>query len=152
MIKRQKVKKEKQLNLGLKESPKNFFLKIKTRISKIFIRFEIEEFLKSPLTWMTLIFSLCFIGTQIYILINNFDSYPSEIPLWKNQTVSVLRLAEKKNIYIFPAFSGFLLLIGMTLSNIFYHREKFLAKILLYSTLISILSLTIAFIKLTPLT
>jgi hypothetical protein len=150
MKKKQKVKKEKQLNLGLKESPGNFFLKIKGRITKTFIRFEIKEFLKSPLTWLTVIISLCLIGTQIYTLVNNFDFYPSEIPIWKNQTSSALKLAEKDIIIIFPSFSAFLLILGTTLSNIFYHREKFLSKVLLYSTLMSILSLTISFIKLTP--
>ena len=150
MRKKPKSKKERQLNLGLKESPKNFFLKIKLKISKFLIRFEIKEFLKSPLTWFVVIFSLSFIATQIYILINNIDTYPKQLPVWQNQTSSSERLANKEYLYVFPSMSAMVILLGVVFSNIFFHREKFLSKILLISVLLSIIGLTIAFLKLIP--
>lgn len=150
MAKKEKPKKEKQLDLGLKESPKNLLYKIKSRVSNLLIRFEIKEFLRNPFTWLVVILSLCFIGTQIYILINNLQSYPQELPIWQNQTSLDKRLEGKEYVYIFPIISGATLIIGSTLSNIFYHKEKFLSKILLFSILLSVTGLTVAFLKLVP--
>lgn len=148
MAKKQKPKKEKQLNLGLKESPKNFLYKIKSRTSKFFIRFEIKEFLKSPFTWFAIIISLGFIATQIYILINNISQYPEKIPIWQNQILLERKIERKDLLYIFPVISSSILLIGSITSNIFYHKEKYLSKILLFSVLLAITGTTFAFLKL----
>ena len=150
MVKKEKPKKEKQLDLGLKQSPKNIFYKFKLRFTKFLIRFEIKEFLRSPFTWLVVILSLSFIITQGYVLFENISSYPSELPIWQNQVLLSRRLMEKNFLYIFPSISIFTLIIGIFLSNIYYHKEKFLSKILLFSVLLSVMSLTFAFLKLIP--
>ena len=71
MGRKDKPKKEKQLDLGLKGSPKNLFYKLKSKLSNFLIRFELKEFLRNPFTWFVIIISLAFIAVQIYILINN---------------------------------------------------------------------------------
>ena len=148
MVKKEKPKKEKQLDLGLKQSPKNILYKIRSKISDILIRFEIKEFLRNPFTWFVIILSLCLIGVQIYILLNNISSYPNEIPIWQNQTSLEKRLENKEFLYFFPSLSGFIIIFGSVLTNIFYHKEKFLSKMMLLSIILSIIGLTIAFLKL----
>lgn len=150
MVKKQKARKEKQLNLGLKESPKNFFFKIKSIFSNLLIRFEIKEIFRSPLIWAVLIISLCLTATQAYILTKNYNIYPDLIPIWKNQTLLADRLAEKEYLYIFPSLSVLILTAGMIFSNIFFYKEKFLSKLLSICILLSIIGLTISFLKLTP--
>lgn len=150
MAKTKKPKKEKQLNLGLKQSPKNWLYKIKYKVSDTLIRFEIKEFLRNPFTWMVIILSICFTATQIYILVNHLSSYPNELPLWQNQTSLGKRLESREYLYILPIISSSILVLGSLLSNIFYHKEKFLSKMLLLSVLLSVSSLTIAFLKLVP--
>ena len=150
MQNKKKPKKEKQLNLGLKQSPKNIFYKFKLNLSEFLIRFEIKEFLRNPFTWLVTILSLSFIITQGYILYENISSYPIKLPIWQNQVSLSKRLVNKEFLYIFPSLSIFVLIIGIFLSNIYYHKEKFLSKILLFSILLSIISITFAFLKLIP--
>lgn len=150
MAKKDKPKKEKQLDLGLKGSPKNLFYKFRSKLSNFLIRFEIKEFLRNPFTWFVIILSLSFITTQIYILVNNISSFPEKLPVWQNQISLSKRLSEKTSLYAFPTISSSILVLGIFLSNISYHKEKFLSKILLLSIALSITGLTFAFLKLVP--
>lgn len=150
MAKKDKPKKEKQLDLGLKGSPKNLFFKFRSKLSRFLIRFEIKEFLRNPFTWFVIILSLSFIITQTYILVNNISSYPEKLPVWQNQISLSKRLSEKNSLYIFPVISSSILLLGILFSNIFYHREKFLSKILLLTIILSITGITFTFLKLVP--
>jgi len=150
MVKEDKSKKEKQLDLGLKESPKNLFYKFRSKLSNFLIRFEIKKFLRNPFTWFIIILSLSFITTQVYVLTNNISSYPKDLPIWQNQISLKKRLSEKEFLYIFPLVSGLILVVGVIFSNIYYHREKFLSKILLFTVILSVTGLTFAFLKLIP--
>lgn len=148
MTKKEKKPREKQLDLGLKESPKNIFYKIRTKISRFLIRFEIKEFLKNPFTWLVIILSLGFIATQWYILKNNISGYPQNLPIWQNQAISEKKIAGKEYLYTFPIVSASILFLGSLFSNIFYYKEKYLSKILLFSVLLAITGVTFAFLKL----
>jgi len=150
MAKKEKPKKEKQLDLGLKQSPKNLLYKFRKSFSNFLVRFEIKEYLRNPFTWFVIILSLSFIATQIYILVNELPSYPQELPLWQNQTSLGKRLANKNLLYSIPIICGSVLILGGILSNVFYHKEKFLSKMLLLSVLLSIIGLTFSFLKLIP--
>jgi len=150
MGRKDKPKKEKQLDLGLKGSPKNLFYKLKSKSSDFLIRFEVKEFLRNPFTWFVIIISLAFIAVQIYILINNISLYPKILPVWQNQISLTKRLSKRESLYAFPIISASILILGILSTNIYYHREKFLSKILLYTIILSITGLTFAFLKLIP--
>jgi len=150
MGRKDKSKKEKQLDLGLKGSPKNSFYKFKKNFLNFFIRFEIKEFLRNPFTWFVIILSLSFIITQTHILVTNISSYPTKLPVWQNQMSLRKRLTEKRFLYAFPIISSFILVLGIVFSNIYYHKEKFLSKILLFTVILSVTGLTLAFLKLIP--
>jgi hypothetical protein len=150
MAKKEKPKKEKQLDLGLKQSPKNLFYKFRQSFSNFLVRFEIKEYLRNPFTWFVITLSLSFIATQIYILINELPTYPQELPIWQNQTSLNKRLADKNLLFFIPILCGSVLLLGTILSNVFYHKEKFLSKILLLAVLLSVTGLTFSFLKLIP--
>jgi hypothetical protein len=150
MSKKEKPKKEKQLDLGLKQSPKNFLYKIKRGLDAFLVKFEIKRFLRSPFTWFTIIISLSLIFFLFYILIQEISIYPKELPVWQNQTSLYKRLADKDSLYFFPVASSIVLLSGILFANFFYHKEKFLSKILLLTVLLSIIGLTLSFLKLIP--
>jgi len=150
MSKKRKSKKEKQLDLGLKQSPKNLIYRFKRSFDRFLVKFEVKEFLRSPLTWLVITFSISFIALMLYKLFTNISSYPQELPIWQNQTSLQRRLESKELLYFYPTAGVFALIFGSVLSNIFYHKEKFLSKILLLSSLLSIVGLTFAFLKLIP--
>lgn len=147
MNKKETKEKEKQLDLGLKNAPQNIFYKYKDRYDIWIAGLETKKFIKDPLTWFVLILSLTLIFTQIYN-ITEIERIPTEIPIFNYFLNYSKRLTSKEWIYTYPAMGTFVLLVGLFISNTYYHKEKLLSRTLLLIILLTNISLCIVFMKL----
>lgn len=78
-----KEKKEKQLEFGLKGTPKNIYYKYKKQYELWLAGLETKKFIKDPLTWLTIILSISLVGTQIY-MIESKDKIPQKVPIFNS--------------------------------------------------------------------
>lgn len=140
-------KKEKQLDFGLKNPPQNIYYKYKDQYDLWLARLETHKFMKDILVWFVLICSISLIFTQIYT-IETLNRLPSQIPVFSYFFTLSMRLADSYWIYTYPAISTIVLLVGIYLSNRYFHKERELAKVLLITILLANISLAIIFMKL----
>lgn len=143
----EKKKKEKQLDLGLKNTPKNVYYKYKEQYDIWLAGLETKKYIKDPLTWFTIIISLSLIGIQIY-LIEKEAKLPSKIPIFNYFLNPGKRLISDEYIYLIPLFCAILLIITIILTNKYYYRERELSMTLSIVTLLANISICIVFIKL----
>lgn len=150
MAKKDKVKKpkEKQLNLGLKQSPLNIFRKYRDEISSLKARLDIRKYSKSTWVWFCIILSTSFIITQIYSVQQSLTTLPERIPLYQIYVDNTQRLSDTDFIYLIPGLSLIILLTGIGISNRMYNKERNLSNVLLLTMLISIATMSIALIRL----
>lgn len=146
-MKKGEKKKEKQLNLGLKNTPANIYYKYKDRYDVWSAGLETRKFLKDIFTWFVVILSITFIATEVYLIVNK-GSIPSEIPIFNYFVAPAERLVSDMWIYVYPLIGSTVLLIGILIANMFYHKERELSKILLLTVLLTNFSLCIIFLKL----
>ena len=143
----EKKKKEKQLDLGLKNTPKNVYYKYKEQYDIWLAGLETKKYIKDPLTWFTIIISSTLIGTQIY-LIEKQVKLPSKIPIFNYFLNPGKRLIPDEYIYLIPLFCVILLIITIILTNKYYYRERELSITLCIATLLANISICLVFIKL----
>jgi len=143
----EKKKKEKQLEFGLKNTPKNVYFKYKEQYEIWLAGLETKKYVKDPLTWFTIIMSSTLIGTQIY-LIEKEIQIPSKVPILRYFLNPSKRLIPNEYIYSIPISCFVLLTITIILTNRYYHRERELSKILSIVTLLANISICVVFIKL----
>jgi hypothetical protein len=143
----EKKKKEKQLDFGLKNTPKNVYYKYKEQYEIWLAGLETKKYIKDPLTWFTIILSSTLIGTQIY-LIEKEGKLPSRIPIFNYFLNPNKRLISDEYIYLIPLFCAILLIITIILTNKYYHRERELSMTLSIVTLLANISICLLFIKL----
>ena len=139
---------EKQLDLGIKEPFKNRFYKIKGKTDKAVQRLEVRKYLKDPLTWAVIIIGIILIATQGYYIYQNWDKFPTLIPIFKYQLQNIEKLAPKEFILTFPIISFVSLIFTTVVTSKYYSREKYLTKFLLVATLLNILSQSIILFEL----
>lgn len=147
MKKKEKEKKEKQLDFGLKNPPQNIYYKYKDQYEIWLSGLETHRFMKDLLMWFVLIMSVSLISTQIYTILN-LEILPSKIPVLNYFFSLHLRLVDSFWIYFFPSLSILVLFFGFLFANKYYHRERELSKLLLVAILLSTLSLSVIFFKL----
>lgn len=143
----EKKQKEKQLDFGLKNTPKNVYYKYKEAYDIWLAGLETKKYIKDPLTWFTIILSSTFIGTQIY-LIEKEGKLPSKIPIFNYFLNPSKRLIPNDYIYLLPLSCSILLIVTITLTNRYYHRERELSRALSIVTLLANISICLLFIKL----
>lgn len=146
-MKKEKEKKEKQLQFGLKNTPKNIYYKYKDQYELWLAGLETKKFIKDSLTWFTIILSSSFLFTEMY-MIETISEIPSKIPLFNYFIVPSKRLVSNEYIYIFPALTLLILIISISLSNTYYHKEKELSKTILIVMLLVNLSICLTFLNL----
>ena len=147
MEKKEKAKKEKQLDFGLKNPPQNIYYKYKDQYELWLSKLETHRFMKDLLMWFILIMSLSLIVTQIYTILN-LEIIPSRIPVLNYFFTLGLRLVNSIWIYLFPSLSILVLILGFIFANKYYHKERELSKTLLVVILLTILSISILFFRL----
>lgn len=145
--KKEKKTKEPQLDLGLKDSPKNKYYKYKGKYSIWLAGLDTKKYLKDPLIWFFIIFSSVFIGAQVYSILN-FQNIPSKIPLFNYYIEFIPRLVNSQWIYVLPSIGLLCLVLGIIFSSYYYHKERALSKTLLLTTVLANLSLCVIFFKL----
>lgn len=145
---KEKEKKEKQLDLGIKEPFKNRFLKIKRSIDFAILKFEVRKFLKDPLVWATLIVSVVLIAQQIYLITTTLTQLPVYVPIFKYFISIPSKLAVKDYIIIFPTISVVGLLLSFLFTSRYYNSERALTKILLFTSLLCTVSQSLILIDL----
>ncbi len=143
----EKKKKEKQLEFGLKNTPKNVYYKYKEQYEIWLAGLETKKYIKDPLTWFTIVLSSTLIGTQIY-LIEKETQIPSKIPVFSYFLNPSKRLVADEYIYLIPLFCAVLLIITIVLTNMYYHRERELSRVLSIVNLLANISICVVFIKL----
>lgn len=143
----EKKKKEKQLEFGLKNTPKNVYYKYKEQYEIWLAGLETKKYIKDPLTWFTIILSATLIGTQLY-LIEKEVRIPTKLPIFSYFLNPSKRLVSEEYIYLLPIFCAVLLIISIVLTNRYYHRERELSRILSIVTLLANISVCVVFIKL----
>ena len=150
MKKQPKVEKpkEKQLNLGLKQSPFNLLFKQKDRFDLFRARWDTKRYTKSTWVWFTIVLSFSLIATQIVTILENISLLPQQIPVFQFYVDNVARLAPQDFIYSAPAVSSLLLILGIIFSNKYYNKERNLANTLLLACLLSIFLITVSLIRL----
>lgn len=142
-----KEKKEKQLDFGLKNSPKNIYYKYKDQYELWLAGLETKKFMKDPLTWFSLIFSSTFIAIQMY-LIESTKKIPTEIPIFNYFINPSRRIASDEYIYMLPMVCLLVLISTMILSNRYYHKERDLSKVITIIAVLVNLSICLVFLKL----
>jgi len=142
-----KEKKEKQLDFGLKGTPKNIYYKYKEQYELWLAGLETKKFIKDPLTWLSIILSISLVVTQVY-LIESKDKIPQKVPLFNYYLSPVKKLVYDEYLYLLPLLCIVILLITIFLSNKYYHKERDLAKIIILVSLFVNTSLCLIFIKL----
>ena len=147
MKKKEKDKKEKQLDFGLKNPPQNIYYKYKDQYELWLSKLETHRFMKDLLMWFVLIMSVSLIATQVYTILN-LEILPSKIPVLNYFFILNLRLVNSIWIYLFPSLSILVLILGFLFANKYYHRERELSKTLLVVILLTTLSLSVLFFKL----
>lgn len=145
--KKENTTKETQLDFGLKNSPQNTYYKYKGKYSLWLAGLDTKKLLKDPLVWLTFIISLSFIATQVYT-IRQTPEIPTKVPLFNYYIDFAPRLVGSIWIYILPAIGLLTLLVGIAVSNSYYHKERALTKTLLLVTLLTNFSLCVIFFKL----
>jgi len=143
----EKKKKEKQLEFGLKNTPKNVYYKYREQYEIWLAGLETKKFVKDPLTWFTIVLSSTLIVTQFYV-IEREANIPSKIPIFNYFLNPSKRLVTDEYIYLIPVSCAVLLIVTIALTNRYYHRERELSKILSIVTLLANISMCIVFIKL----
>ena len=152
MKKKQDKKEEvKQLDLGIKEPIKNRFFKIKRSIDLAVLKFEVRKFLKDPLVWATLIVSLVLVTQQVYLIYTNLSFLPEYLPIFRYFITVSRKLAAKDYMILFPTISVVTLLLSFSFTSRYYNSEKALTKILLFTSLLCIISQTLILIDLIKL-
>ncbi len=141
-----KEKKEKQLDFGLKNPPQNIYYKYKDQYELWLSKLETYKFMKDILMWFILVISIALIITQVYT-IQSITVLPSTIPVFNYFFTLTLRLADSNWIYVYPALSSIVLIIGLFFTNKYYHTERELSRILLVSILLVTLSLSFILLK-----
>jgi len=142
-----KEKKEKQLEFGLKGTPKNIYYKYKKQYELWLAGLETKKFIKDPLTWLTIILSISLVGTQIY-MIESKDKIPQKVPIFNYFLNPTKKLVHDEYLYLLPLLSILILLVTIILSNRYYHKERDLSKIIIIVALLVNTSLCLTFIKL----
>jgi formate hydrogenlyase subunit 3/multisubunit Na+/H+ antiporter MnhD subunit len=144
---KEKKPKEKQLNLGLKQSPFNILIKQKERFDLFRARWDTKKYTKSNWVWFTIITSISLIITQFVTIKENLNLLPKQVPIFQFYIDNSQRLASDKYIYIMPLLSIFILLLTIIFSNKYYNKERDLSNTLLLISLLSILLITTALIR-----
>ena len=142
-----KEKKEKQLDFGLRGTPRNVYYKYKKQYDLWLAGLETKKFIKDPLTWLTVILSISLIGTQIY-LIEVKDKIPQKVPIFNYFLNPVKKLAHDEYLYLLPLLCTLILLLTVFLSNKYYHKERDLSKIIIVVALLVNASICLIFLKL----
>lgn len=142
-----KEKKEKQLEFGLKGTPKNIYYKYKKQYELWLAGLETKKFIKDPLTWLSIIISLSLITTQVY-LIESKDRIPQKVPVLNYFINPTKKLVHDEYLYLLPLLSVIILLLTIFLSNKYYHKERDLSKIIIIVSLLVNISTCLTFIKL----
>lgn len=142
-----KEKKEKQLNFGLRNTPKNIYFKYKEQYDIWLAGLETKKFIKDPLTWLTIVISISLIVTQVY-MIETKDRIPSKIPVFNYFLSPIEKLVQNEYVYLFPLLSITILLVTIFLSNKYYHKERDLSQIIIVTTLLVNISICLIFLKL----
>lgn len=142
-----KEKKEKQLNFGLRNTPKNIYFKYKEQYDIWLAGLETKKFIKDPLTWLTIVISISLIVTQVY-MIETKDRIPSKIPVFNYFLSPIEKLVQNEYVYLFPLLSIIILLVTIFLSNKYYHKERDLSQIIIITTLLVNISICLIFLKL----
>ncbi|KKP65984.1 MAG: hypothetical protein UR61_C0007G0004 [candidate division WS6 bacterium GW2011_GWE1_34_7] len=146
-MKKEKERKEKQLQFGLKNTPKNIYFKYKDQYELWLAGLETKKFIKDSLTWFTIILSSSFLFTEMY-MIETTTEIPSEIPVLNYFLTPSKRLVSNEYIYLFPFLTLLILIISISLSNSYYHKERELSKTVLIVMLLVNLSICLIFLNL----
>ena len=144
---KKKKEKEKQLDFGLKNTPKNIYYKYKDQYELWLAGLETKKFIKDPFTWFTLVISFSLITTQM-LTIEGEENIPSKIPILNYYINPSLRLVHNEYVYLFPLLAISLVVISIYFSSKNYHRERSLSKLILLAMLLSNLSLCLILLKL----
>ena len=146
--KKVKPKREKQLDLGLKQSPLNNIVKHKENFELLRARWDIRKYTKSSWVWFCIVISISLIVTQGFSIVENITLLPMKFPLYQFYVDNTQKLTSSEYIYMAPAISIILLIVGIFFSNKFYNKERNLSNTLLLLMLTSIATITVALIRL----
>jgi hypothetical protein len=143
--KKKDVQKEeiKQLDLGIKEPFKNKFFKIKGKTDSVLLQIEVKKFLKDVFFWFVAILDLTMLLQQGYVLYTHFAKLPNLIPILNYYRESNERLVGKEYLFVFPAITFFVTIVGIVVVGKYYNREKVLSKFILFCTLLTSIATTI---------
>jgi len=143
----QEVEEPKQLDLDIKEPLSNKFYKAKRQFDFAVLKLEVIKFLKDPLVWALIVSGVIFLLFQTNLIHQNIAEMPQYVPLLKFYLSSKDIIVPIIYIYSIPIMSGIMITVSIFFVSKNYNREKNLTKILLASTIISILFLTIILLQ-----
>lgn len=146
-MKKKDSKKDVQLDFGLKNPPQNIYYKYKDQYELWLSKLETRRFLKDILMWFVLVLSITLVTTQIYT-IQTTENIPTIVPIFNYYFTLAKRLSASEWIYLYPGAGIVTLIIGLYFSNLYYHKERDLSKLLLISILLTNVSLCVVFFKL----
>ncbi|MDD3474774.1 MAG: hypothetical protein PHP08_02625 [Candidatus Dojkabacteria bacterium] len=145
---KQKEEKDDQLKLSLKQSLFSGIAKYKNRFELFRAKWDIRRYTKSNWVWFTIIISISLLATQIYTIIEKFSLLPTQIPIFQIFVDADMTLAKREFIYLVPAISLVLIIVGVIFSNRYYNKERNLANTLLWTMLLAVTVATLALIRL----
>jgi len=144
---KKKKEKEKQLDFGLKNTPKNIYYKYKDQYELWLAGLETKKFIKDSFTWFALVISLSLIATE-FITIEKESNIPSRIPLLNYYINPSARLVPNEYIYLFPLLGLFVVIATLYIASRNYHRERSFSKLILLAMLLCNSSLCLILLKL----
>ena len=148
---KEKVKKNDQLQLSLKQSFFSGIAKYKNRFELFRAKWDIKRYTKSNWVWFTIIISISLLITQVFTILEKFSLLPTKLPILQVYIDASSTLIKKEFIYLIPGISLLLIIIDVVFSNKYYNKERNLANTLLWTMILAVTIATLALIRLIDL-
>ncbi len=146
-MKNYKQTEEEQMNLGLKEPFSNRLRYKKQKIEIFFIKLRTNSLLKSTPMWFFSFLTISLILVQKNYYDNYFHTLSKEIPLFQISQNLEHRLAENDYLLTILVISGILGIMSFLFALKKYYQFKNLSIMTMGNVFVSILLITIAYIK-----
>lgn len=141
-------KKEEQLKLGLRQSPLNYFYKLRDKLYLRFKAFEAKRYFRDPAIWFFISLSITGILVQATLIQTFYSTLPRLVPLLQLYIPLEQRLITKQYLVALPIGSILVAFIAVYLSSKLFSQNKQLSTLMFFYATISIAMTTFTLIKL----
>ncbi len=138
---------EQQYDLGFKEPIGNKIKDRKWKVELFFLKIRTNTLLKNPFVWILSFLTITLILIQKYYYDNFFSKIPKEIPLFQIKDNLEHRLVDSNILQIIMIVSALLTVVSIFLAIKTYYKFKILSFMILGNIFLSILIITIEYIR-----